>query len=258
MIRTQISFDANTFPASLGQYVNNAKIYDSSCSKSAHTLYLEGDVKAFLKMAAAGKLLREKLMTDFMHSQGLAAKVLDYFSDESGDYLMTEALGGEDGIAEHHLADPQRLAACFGEYLQMIHRLPVHDCPFPGRTAEMIAESEANIRRKYVDKSILLEDISRAEQDFNHLKHCGKDDVVIHGDYCLPNIIMQNFRLSGFVDLGTGGVGDRHYDLFWGIWTLQYNLKTDKYRTIFLDAYGRQQIDPLRLRLCHLLAGFTE
>jgi kanamycin kinase len=54
------------------------------------------------------------------------------------------------------------------------------------------------------------------------------------------------------------GVGDRHYDLFWGIWTLNYNLKTDKYKDIFLDAYGRSLIDFDRLELCRLLAGLTE
>jgi len=82
--------------------------------------------------------------------------------------------------------------------------------------------------------------------------------VVLQGDYCLPNILLRDFRLEGFVDLGTGGVGDRHYDLFWGIWTLAYNLKTDRYKDVFLDAYGRQELDPERLELSRLLAGFTQ
>jgi kanamycin kinase len=69
---------------------------------------------------------------------------------------------------------------------------------------------------------------------------------------------MQDDKLTGFVDLGSGGVGDRHYDVFWGIWTLEYNLKTDIYKDAFLDAYGRQDFAPDRLELCRLLAGFTE
>ena len=50
-------------------------------------------------------------------------------------------------------------------------------------------------------------------------------------------------------DLDTGGVGDRHVDLFWGAWTLRYNLGTDAYRDRFFDAYGRDRIDPERLRV---------
>lgn len=77
----------------------------------------------------------------------------------------------------------------------------------------------------------------------NEYNYSAIDNVIIHGDYCLPNIIMDNFSFKGFIDLGYGGVGDRHYDIYWGIWTLNYNLKTDNYRDIFLDAYGRNDIN---------------
>jgi carboxyl-terminal processing protease len=48
--------------------------------------------------------------------------------------------------------------------------------------------------------------------------------------------------------VGGGGVGDRHVDLFWGSWTLNFNLKTDKYCQRFLDAYGREHFEPEMLR----------
>ena len=70
-----------------------------------------------------------------------------------------------------------------------------------------------------------------------------KNDTLIHGDYCLPNFLMQDWNFSGFVDLGNGGVGDRHVDLFWGAWTLNFNLHTDEYRDLFFDAYGRDKIN---------------
>ena len=55
--------------------------------------------------------------------------------------------------------------------------------------------------------------------------------------------MLDDWRFSGFIDLGNGGVGDKHIDLFWGAWTLNFNLKTDKYRNRFLDAYGRSDIE---------------
>ena len=67
--------------------------------------------------------------------------------------------------------------------------------------------------------------------------------MLLHGDYCLPNIILNGWKLSGFIDVGSGGVGDRHIDIFWGAWTLWFNLKTDRYRSRFLDAYGRDKAD---------------
>jgi len=70
-----------------------------------------------------------------------------------------------------------------------------------------------------------------------------KSDTLLHGDYCLPNIMLNNWTFTGFIDLGGAGVGDRHIDLFWGVWSLFFNLKTDAYRDRFLDAYGRDKVD---------------
>ena len=75
-----------------------------------------------------------------------------------------------------------------------------------------------------------------------------RSEVLIHGDYCLPNIILQDWRLSGYIDLGNGGLGDRHIDLLWGVWTLNFNLKTTAWTERFLDAYGRDKIDLEKLR----------
>ena len=59
----------------------------------------------------------------------------------------------------------------------------------------------------------------------------------------MPNIILDNWKFSGFIDLDCAGVGDRHIDLFWGTCTLWFNLKTNQYYDRFLDAYGRDKVD---------------
>ena len=82
-----------------------------------------------------------------------------------------------------------------------------------------------------------------------YLKHLLKCDVLLHGDYCLPNVMLDDWTFAGFIDLGNGGVGDRHIDLFWGIWSLEFNLKTNQYRERFLDAYGRDRVDEHMLRV---------
>jgi kanamycin kinase len=65
----------------------------------------------------------------------------------------------------------------------------------------------------------------------------------------LPNILLKDWAFSGFIDLGNAGIGDRHIDLFWGSWTLWFNLKTDAYRERFYDAYGRDKIDTELIRV---------
>jgi len=118
MRKTLIQPDFGMYPSAIQPYLHKARIYDSSCSEAAKTVFIDGELKAYLKMDTQGKLLREKEMTCFFHSFGLAPKVLEYFCHEGRDYLITAALGGEDGIAAQYLQSPQKLAACMGEFLQ--------------------------------------------------------------------------------------------------------------------------------------------
>jgi kanamycin kinase len=62
-------------------------------------------------------------------------------------------------------------------------------------------------------------------------------------------VILQNWSFSGFIDVGHGGIGDRHIDLYWGCWSLLYNLKEERWCSRFLDAYGRQDVDVKKLRI---------
>ena len=55
--------------------------------------------------------------------------------------------------------------------------------------------------------------------------------------------------------MAEGGVGDRHWDIAWGLWTIHHNLKKTEYGEQFLDAYGRDAVDKDRLRICALLAA---
>jgi kanamycin kinase len=59
----------------------------------------------------------------------------------------------------------------------------------------------------------------------------------VHGDACLPNIIVGDGALNGYIDLGDMGVGDVEVDLSAAVWSLQYNLGPGFGRG-FLTAYG--------------------
>mgnify|MGYP003311110714 CR=1 FL=1 len=74
-------------------------------------------------------------------------------------------------------------------------------------------------------------------------------DTLIHGDACLPNVIVKDSAFSAFIDLGMAGRGDKHIDLYWALWSLNFNLKTDAYTDCFLDAYGRENFEYDMLRV---------
>lgn len=131
---------------------------------------------------------------------GAYDEITDPQTDQTVGYLLTSAVQGTLACASPYIKDPVRLCELLAEALHIFHSLPADGCPF-------------------------------LSEETNHR-------TVIHGDFCLPNILMHRSRVSGFVDLGQVSVGDPWEDYAWCLWSLEYNLKTDAYNQLLLDKIG--------------------
>ncbi|MBQ9080160.1 MAG: aminoglycoside 3'-phosphotransferase [Clostridia bacterium] len=249
MKRTKLDILPEDLPVEFRALCDGADVYDSSCSPEARVLFIDRDGGYFLKSAPRGSLEKEALMAKYFHSKALTAPVLSYLSGER-DWLLTERVTGEDATTAIYLEQPERLAELSGTLLRRLHDTDFSGCPVSDRMADYFATAEQNYKRGQYDLS--YGDFSSADEAYRVMCE-GRarlvSDTLLHGDYCLPNFLLDNWHFSGFIDLGNGGVGDRHVDIFWGIWTLRYNLKTDRYRDIFIDAYGRDRVDEQALRV---------
>ena len=146
----------------------------------------------------AGDLEEERDRTMWMASVLPAPEVLGMFHAFGDDWLLTRAVPG---VPLHDPSlgwDASTVARKLGEILRGIHAIDASGCPFGVP---------------------------------------GKGHVLIHGDYCLPNVLVEDGHLSGLIDLGGAGLGDPQDDLAAGVWTLQYNYGPGHARE-FLEAYG--------------------
>ena len=261
-----MTINMDNYPVEFCPLLTGAKLYDRSYSANAKVIFIDKDGGYFLKSSSKGSLKREVAMTRYFHGKGLSAAVLSYITAEC-DWMLTERLRGDNCIAVKHLEQPERLCDKTAELLAMLHAENYSACPIPTHTEFYLAKAKDNYlantfdKTNYPDKDgadTMLKEYCKdfrytsAEEAWAVVEKFGrllKSDVLLHGDYCLPNIILDDWRFSGFIDLDNAGVGDRHVDLFWGIWSLRYNLKTDKYRERFIDAYGRGNIDGDMLRV---------
>ena len=73
--------------------------------------------------------------------------------------------------------------------------------------------------------------------------------VFVHGDLCLPNILVENGALSGIVDWGRAGFGDPFQDLALAVRSLTHNLGPSDWDRRLADACGLPELDPGRLGL---------
>lgn len=250
---TSLQNEIETLPAELRSLLLQNPIYDTSGHSGARVLFIEKDGGYFLKSAPKETLAKEALLTRYFHEKGLGAEVLAYISEEK-DYLLTPRVPGKDATDPVWTANPEKLCDTLALFLRELHSLPVSDCPVQDRTAEYIRTAKQNYLAGTYDTSHFPDSFgyASAEEAMNVIDkntHLLKSDTLIHGDYCLPNIILKDFHPSGLIDLGNSGVSDRHIDLFWGIWSLEFNLKTDAYRERFLDAYGREALEPEMLKI---------
>lgn len=254
MNRRPIKLNIETYPEVIADYLKDSELYDSSSSPQATVTFINKDEGYFLKEAAEGTLKTEALMMGYLHSLKLSGEVLYYVSFHGKDYLLSRKIQGEDGTHPDYLSEPERLCDTTASLLRKLHEMDGKDCPVQDRIMTYTDTVKRGFDRRSYEPDLFkgmwefhsFSDAKRAAEEGLPLL---KKEVLLHGDYCLPNIILNNWEFSGYIDLDCSGIGDRHMDVLWGIWTLNYNLGTTRYTDRFMDVYGRDRIETEKLRM---------
>ena len=253
----EIKAQAEAYPPEIWKLLEGARIYDTSSSPEATVIFIDKDDGYFLKSGKPGQLKKEAELWQYFHKRALAPELLAYLSCDK-DFLLTRKACGADLTSKIYLDEPKRLAVKMGELLRELHSMNFEDCPEKNRLESYFKLLEKNYESGKFDLN--FGKFKTKEEAFAIAcrgREALKSDTLIHGDFCLPNIIFDNWNFSSFIDLGGAGVGDRHIDIFWGAWTLNFNLKTDKYRDLFLSAYGKDKIDLEALEIVSAIEIFA-
>lgn len=244
------------WPAELRLLAADAPVTDVSGRSGARTYFIDRDGGYYLKIARKGSLLPAFRAGGFLAQKKLAARVIRYISADL-DYLLTEKLAGEPAADGRYLAQPERLAKLWGQELYRFHQTDTANAPAGPMTPRLLELVGRNYAAGNIDTRVLagtgVQSADDAYAEIMQKRHLIEDGTLLHGDYCLPNMILKDFRFSGFVDVAELAIGDRHYDLFWGKWSLEHNLGTDRYTDIYFESYGKQWVDPERVRLFGLI-----
>ncbi len=243
-------------PAELQDCVGTGSLTDRSGFSSAQVF--ETREGYFIKCDEPGALAREYRMTELFHRAGFGPEPVRYLARDR-DYLVTRRVPGEDLTQD--LSDPLRLCRILADALRTLHAQPADGIPVSSRLERYLASADGSPDGGYYDPSVYFgpyrlssrEECWEVMQSSRHLLRC---DTLIHGDACLPNIMQENGAFRSFIDLSMAGTGDRHIDLYWAVWSLQYNLKTDEYTDVFLDFYGRENVSEAMFRVIAAFEAF--
>lgn len=205
-----------------------------------------GSHTRYLKIAQIGwepGLNPERERMDWAQGRLSVPRVIDYGTADGVEWLLTLALPGIDATEEQFIRDPQSLVSLLAQGLKSLHETPAQDCPFSFRLSEAIPHVHRRLEAGKIDpqRDFHPEHAhltpSQALAVLETTQPAAEDVVLCHGDYCLPNVMIDNGRVSGYVDLGELGLADRWWDLAIATWSVTWNLGPG-WEDTFLEVYG--------------------
>lgn len=184
-------------------------------------------------------------------------QVVGYEVTPEHEYLAMTRLPGiplSDPDATLH---PERVVTLLARALRELHALPIRECPFRMTLDVTLRLAREQVQAGNVDESDFDEErVGRtATSVFNELvrtRPAAEDLVVTHGDPCLPNMILNGGLIEGLIDVGRAGIADRHADVALAWRSTRSNLGAE-WGELLLDGYGRDLIDPEKIRYYCLL-----
>lgn len=175
----------------------------------------------YLKISAritGFSLLREKEVLDWLANRLSVPKVMEFYEGENADYLLLSEIRGIPASEDSLKNDIPQIIEQLATGLKTIHSLPIENCPLDARLNHKIEIVRERMSKDLIDETDFDEERKgRTAADlFRELietKPADEDLVFTHGDFCVPNVILENGKLSGFVDWGSAGIADKYQDL---------------------------------------------
>ncbi len=220
-----VILDINKLPDTIKNLIAGKPYTVDSFGKSGSSVFIFDD--SVLKIVDAhDKSIREHNETSVQVMRWLdgklpVPKVLAYEADADFQYLLMSRISGKMSCDEYYLEHPRELCRLLAQAFRMLWSVDLTGCPRERTIENELEEAKYRVENNLVD----LED---AEPDTfgaggfenpqallawlqSHKPEY--EPVLSHGDFCLPNIFLKDDQVSGFIDLGAAGIGDKWRDI---------------------------------------------
>ncbi|MBH9343111.1 APH(3')-II family aminoglycoside O-phosphotransferase [Pseudomonas aeruginosa] len=255
-------------PAAWADYLSGYRwqAQREGCSAAAvHRLDAARRPTLFVKHAALSEqaeLPDEIARLRWLHGAGIdCPQVLNETQGGGRQWLLMSAVAGDtlSALAQRGELEPERLVRLVAAALRRLHDLDPAACPFDHRLERRLESVRRRVEAGLVEETDFDDEHrGRSAVELYRLlldrRPAVEDLVVTHGDACLPNLLAEGRRFSGFIDCGRLGVADRHQDLALAARDIETDLGAP-WAEAFLEAYGGD-IDGERLAYFRLLDEF--
>lgn len=229
----------------------------------------EGRPAIYLKAASLGADLQLEGEADrlrWMKGYGLPVPAVREYGHIDGiEFLLLDEIPGVVASDRHWASSPLDIVLAIGSGLAKLHHTSAADCLFDERLVRQIEAARRRVEQGRVREDDFDDSRAgrRATELFAELLRSVPSDedlVLCHGDFCLPNIVLDRvpsggIHIAGLIDCGRSGIADRHQDLALAIRSITHNLGTE-WVGPFLEAYGMPHPSEEKLSFFTLLDEF--
>lgn len=164
---------------------------------------------------------REYEMLIWLKDQLPVPKVLAFEVQDDKCYLLMEKAKGEMACSDELMRQPKRLTQILAASLKQMWQVDITNCPYAHTLKEHLAAATYQVENQLYDLDN-VEPETFGENGFENPEALlewlkapdfEEDLVFSHGDFCLPNIFIQDGKLSSLIDLGRAGIADKYQDI---------------------------------------------
>ena len=226
-----------SYPKDLGKLLVGMTCEENNigCSIAGVYKYYNDKASYYLKIQPALQGLEREYKILFWLKDKLPVPEILYFDSYNGfDYLLMTEIDGEMLCSDNSLSKPEETVKLLADGIKMLSSIPIDECPFDNSLEIKLKDALYNIENNLVDISNWEKNnnFSTPKKLLDYLKNNKPRTympVFTHGDYCLPNIFCKGDKISGFIDLGRGGISDIYQDIAICVRSLRHNFRTDNY-----------------------------
>lgn len=217
-------------PEMIRKLTENRSCTADSIGKSHSRVLLYPDMVLKIEPVAENAQNESKMLT-WLRGKLPVPEILWAEESEGLQYLLMTRLPGEMACSPSYMEEPQRLTKLLAEALHQLWQVDITDCPSCCDLSYKLRLARRNVEAGMADTED-AEPETYAEGGFPSpqallvwLENNRPEEhpVFSHGDLCLPNVFLQNGKVSGFLDLGNAGVSDPYQDIALCCRSLRHN-----------------------------------
>lgn len=212
--------EKNKLPEEIYGLVKGLEYKENDLGMSDSKVYVFQD--KVLKIEKVSEFTRNSVkIMKWLYGKLPCPEVLSYVEEENISYTLMTLIKGKMLCDEEFLNNPERLLDYAVKAIKLLWSVDIKDCPCCNNIDHALSVAEYNVENNPVDiENVESETFSAGAFDnpealLKWLKENKVEEhfVFSHGDLSLPNIFVEDGKITGFIDLGLSGKADMWQDL---------------------------------------------